>query len=33
MTLGALSKAKKPEGDLGGKDATPFPGEEAVMVI
>jgi hypothetical protein len=28
MTSGVLAKGKKPEGDLGRKDATPFPGEE-----
>jgi hypothetical protein len=33
MTLGALSKGKKPEGDPRGKAAAPFPGEEAVMSI
>jgi hypothetical protein len=33
MTLGALTKGKEPEGDLGGKGATPFPGEEAIMMI
>jgi hypothetical protein len=33
MTLGALTKGKEPEGDLGGKGATPFPEEEAIMMI
>jgi hypothetical protein len=33
MTTWALAKGKKPEGDLGGKAATPFPKEEAVMSI
>jgi hypothetical protein len=33
MTSGALSKGKKPERDLGRKGATPFLGEEAVMLI
>jgi hypothetical protein len=33
MTLRALSKGKKPEGGLGGNVTTPFPGEEAVMLI
>jgi hypothetical protein len=32
MTSEALTKGKKPEGDLGGK-ATPIPEEEAVMSI
>jgi hypothetical protein len=33
MTLGALSKGKKPEGDPGEKGMTPFPREEAVKSI
>jgi hypothetical protein len=33
LTLGAFSKGRKPEGggDLGGKGATPNPGEVEVM--
>jgi hypothetical protein len=33
MTLGALSKGKKPEGDSGEKDVTPIPREAAVLAI
>jgi hypothetical protein len=33
MTMGNLSRSKKPEGDSAGKAATPFPGEKAVMSI
>jgi hypothetical protein len=33
MTSGALSKGKKPEGELGGKVAASVPGEAAVMTI
>jgi hypothetical protein len=33
MTLGALSKGKKPEGGPGGKAVTPFLGEEVIMSI
>jgi hypothetical protein len=32
-TSGALSKGKMHKGDSGGKVATPFPEEEAVMAI
>jgi hypothetical protein len=31
--IGVLSKGRKPMGDLGGKDATPIPGEAMVMTI
>jgi hypothetical protein len=33
MTSGFLTRGKEPKGDLGGKGATPFPGEEAVMTV
>jgi hypothetical protein len=33
MTSGALSKGRKPEADLAGKDAIAIPGEAAVMTI
>jgi hypothetical protein len=33
MTSGALSKGKKPEGDLEERTTAPFPGEEEVMSI
>jgi hypothetical protein len=33
MTSGALTKGKEPEGDPSEKGVTPFPGEEAVMMI
>jgi hypothetical protein len=33
MTTGALTKGKEPKGDPGGKSVTPYPEEEAVMVI
>jgi hypothetical protein len=33
MTSRALTKGREPEGDPGGKGTTPFPEEEAVMVI
>jgi hypothetical protein len=33
MTLGALSKGRKPKEDLSGKDAAPIPEEAAVMAI
>jgi hypothetical protein len=33
MISGARSKGKKPDGGSGGKGTTPFPGEEAVMLM
>jgi hypothetical protein len=33
MTSGVLTRGKKPEGDPGGKGTTPFPKEEAVIMI
>jgi hypothetical protein len=33
MTLGALSKGKKPEGGSGDKDVTHIPREAAVLAI
>jgi hypothetical protein len=33
MTSGALSKGRKLEGDLGGKDVTLIPVEAVVMTI
>jgi hypothetical protein len=33
MMLGAFSKGRKLEGDLGGKGTTPIPGEAEVMTI
>jgi hypothetical protein len=33
MTLGVLSKGKKPKRDPGEKGTTPFPREEVVMMI
>jgi hypothetical protein len=33
MTMGAFTKGKKPEGDLTGKVAAPFPKEKMVMSI
>jgi hypothetical protein len=33
MTSGAPSKGRKPEGDPGGKDTTPIPGDMAVTTI
>jgi hypothetical protein len=33
MTTGNLARSKKPEGDLAGKEVTPFPEEKAVMSI
>jgi hypothetical protein len=33
MTSRALSRGRKPEGDPGGKDAAPTPGEVSVMTI
>jgi hypothetical protein len=33
MTLGALTKGKEPEGDMGRKGMTPFPEEEVIMMI
>jgi hypothetical protein len=33
MTMGTFAKGKKPKGDLEGKAAMPFPGEEVVMSI
>jgi hypothetical protein len=33
MTMEALSKGKKLDGDPGGKGVTAFPEEEAVMMI
>jgi hypothetical protein len=33
MTMGGFTKGKKPEGDIAGKAATPFPEEKAVMLI
>jgi hypothetical protein len=33
MTMGSFSKGKKPEGDLVGKAAAPFPKEKDVMSI
>jgi hypothetical protein len=33
LTLGALSKGKKPRGDQGRRGMTPFPREEVVMSI
>jgi hypothetical protein len=33
VTSGALSKGKKTEGDQGGRGATPFLGEEVVLMI
>jgi hypothetical protein len=33
MTLGALSKGKKPEGGPGGKAVIPFLREEVIMSI
>jgi hypothetical protein len=32
-TMGSLARSKKPEGDLAGKAAAPFPEEKAVMSI
>jgi hypothetical protein len=32
-TSGSLARGKEPKGDLGGKGATPFPEEEAVMTV
>jgi hypothetical protein len=31
MTMGAFTKGMKPEGDLVGKAAVPFPEEKTVM--
>jgi hypothetical protein len=31
MTSGALSKGREPEGNPGGKDATPIPREAMIM--
>jgi hypothetical protein len=33
MTMGNLSRSKKPEGDSAGKVAAPFPEEKAIMLI
>jgi hypothetical protein len=33
MTMGALSKVKKPKGDWGRKGPPPFPEEEVLMSI
>jgi hypothetical protein len=33
MTLGCLSRGKKPKGDPGVKDVAPIPAETTVMTI
>jgi hypothetical protein len=33
MTMGSLARSKKPEGDLVGRAATPFPEETVIMLI
>jgi hypothetical protein len=33
ITMGSFTKGKKPEVDLAGKTATPFPKEKVVMSI
>jgi hypothetical protein len=33
MTSGSLTRDREPKEDLGGRGATPFPREDAVMMV